>query len=95
MLQYWPQIAFILTILLGWSGTLVGVVWFLTNKNIDELRATLARLDADFKALLINLPVEYQRREDSIREYTVFNVKMDKLSEFCQELLRRNPNAKP
>ena len=91
MLEYWPQIAFVLTTLLGWSGALVAVVWMLTNKNIDELRSSLAKLDADFKALLFSLPIEYQRREDSIREYTVFNAKLDKLNEYVYEL---NQNIK-
>lgn len=95
MLQYWPQIAFILTTLLGWSGALVGVVWFLTNKNIDELRTTLARLDADFKTLLISLPIEYQRREDSIREYTVFNAKLDKVNQNIYELSQNIKRSTP
>jgi hypothetical protein len=81
MLDYWPQIAFVLTILLGWSGTLVGVVWHLNNKSIDEVKGRLGTLDTEFKELLFRLPIDYQRREDSIREYTVFNAKLDKTNE--------------
>lgn len=57
-------------------------------KEHAELKAAIAasnanyqRLDADFKGLLVSLPIDYQRREDSIREYTVLNAKMDRLYE--------------
>ena len=90
MLQYWPQVAFVLSILIGWSGTLVGVVWHLTNKNIDEMKGHINTLDTDFKNLLFRLPIDYQRREDSIREYTVINSKLDRTNEYIQELIKES-----
>jgi len=39
------------------------------------------RVDGDLKRLLAELPLHYQRREDAIREYTVINVKLDRLYE--------------
>jgi len=51
------------------------------NERLDAHARDMARLDADFKRLLAELPLHYQRREDAIREYTVINVKLDRLYE--------------
>jgi len=82
-------------LILAWSGMLVGVIKVLLArvvKDLDsnlegyksevvEIRKDYQRLDADFKRLLIQLPIDYQRRDDSIREYTALNLKLDRMIE--------------
>lgn len=50
-----------------------------------QIDASLKQTDADLKSLAMKLPVEYQRREDSIREYTAINSKLDRLYELLME----------
>lgn len=50
-------------------------------KHIDDVTKEVDRVDADLKRILAELPIHYQRREDAIREYTVINVKLDRLYE--------------
>lgn len=50
-------------------------------ERIDAVAREVDRVDADLKRLMAELPVHYQRREDAIREYTVINVKLDRLYE--------------
>lgn len=69
-------------------------------KNLDErlktnnddctekwmrIDVSLRQTDADLKRLMTQLPIEYQRREDSIREYTAINSKLDRLYELLME----------
>lgn len=50
-------------------------------ERIDALAHDISRVDGDLKRLIAELPIHYQRREDAIREYTVINVKLDRLYE--------------
>lgn len=49
--------------------------------RIDGVMNEVARVDADLKRLVAELPIHYQRREDAIREYTTINAKIDRLTE--------------
>lgn len=49
--------------------------------RIDGVMNEVARVDADLKRLVAELPMHYQRREDAIREYTTINAKIDRLTE--------------
>jgi len=49
--------------------------------RIDAVAREVDRVDADLRRLLAELPLHYQRREDAIREYTVINIKLDRLYE--------------
>lgn len=51
------------------------------KKQIEVDRSDWRRTDTEVKNLLIRLPIDYQRREDSIREYTVMNAKLDRIYE--------------
>jgi len=51
----------------------------------ERIEASLRNTDADLKSLATRLPIEYQRREDSIREYTAINSKLDRLYELLME----------
>lgn len=113
----WVQFAWAVALLLGWIGSLFGVIWFLTRqlaamfkKGIDENTAGLRandealktlidtaqadykRLDDEFKAFLANLPLQYYRREDAIREFTAISSKLDRLHEIISE--RMLPHAR-
>ena len=92
------HIVWIVGLIVAWSGLLfAGIRWLMVrvvgtfDESFKSLVNKCERLDADFKTLLINLPIEYQRREDSIREYTVFNAKLDKTNQNIYEL---NQNIK-
>lgn len=50
-----------------------------------QIDLSLKQTDADLKRLMTQLPIEYQRREDSIREYTAINSKLDRLYELLME----------
>lgn len=77
------------------AGLLVGLVRWLGARLMADIDARLvsmndvvgrsmvetARVDADLKRLLADLPMHYQRREDSIREYTALNAKIDRIYE--------------
>lgn len=78
--------------LLGAVSLILGGVWtmgrMLISRVMREMEGRLdghderlARLDADFRQLLADLPAHYQQREDAIREYTAINAKLDRLYE--------------
>ncbi len=62
-----------------------------TNDRISSAEKKLEDLDKEFKTFLLQLPHEYQRRDDSIREWTVFMGKLDTLYEILTK--RLSPNA--
>ena len=49
--------------------------------RIDRMSDELSRVDAELATLRAELPLHYQRRDDAIREYTVINLKLDRLYE--------------
>ena len=80
-------------LLLIWSGFLIGLIRalfkqliFNLEKGIEEDRHAWRQIDRDFKQFQARLPLDYQRREDSIREYTAINMKLDKLYEIVREI---------
>lgn len=84
------------------TGVIGGVVavlkWFSARiladierrfERIDQLDHDLKRIDDDFKRFIAEMPLHYQRREDSIREYTAINAKLDRQWEVMAEMSRR------
>jgi hypothetical protein len=71
--------------LLAWLiRTMVGRVMADLDTRFDRMETRLTevdKLEAEFARLRAELPLHYQRRDDSIREYTVINVKLDRLYE--------------
>ncbi len=76
------------------TGVLGGVFallrWFATRlladierrlARIEDISHDVTRIDGDLKRLVAELPLHYQRRDDAIREYTVINIKLDRLYE--------------
>ena len=54
-----------------------------------ELRlGDVERLESEFARLRAELPLHYQRRDDSIREYTAMNAKLDRIYELIMETRR-------
>lgn len=45
--------------------------------------------ESRYMKFLERLPIEYQRREDSIREYTAINAKLDRLYELVLEKIKK------
>lgn len=78
----WAQFAWAVGIFILWSGFLVGVIRQMGLSAYVKLEERVERNEKDFKNHLVNLPLDYQRRDDSIREFTVINAKLDKMFEF-------------
>ena len=86
------HIAWLAGLLILWSGFLVAIIKALfrqlvsnLEKGINEDRIAWRKLDSEFKQSQARLPLDYQRREDSIREYTAINMKLDKLYEIFRK----------
>ncbi|PIQ25401.1 hypothetical protein COW20_15175 [bacterium (Candidatus Blackallbacteria) CG13_big_fil_rev_8_21_14_2_50_49_14] len=56
--------------------------------QLEANRLELQRVEAEFRKLLVELPIQYQRRDDTIRDQTVLNAKLDKVYEIMLELKR-------
>jgi hypothetical protein len=78
--------------LLAWLiRTMVGRVMTDLDARFDrmELRLTeVDKLESEFARLRAELPLHYQRRDDSIREYTAMNAKLDRIYELIMEARR-------
>jgi DNA-binding transcriptional regulator GbsR (MarR family) len=82
--------------LLAVGGTVIGGVfallkWFAARllEDIDQRLRRIDEVEARMDRLLAELPLYYQRREDSIRELTSVNTKFDRI----YELLARRHDA--
>lgn len=82
----------LVVLLSGWGGALIVIIRSLLARmlskletSVDQLSLAHQRLDAEFRMFQARLPLDYQRREDSIREFTAINMKLDKL----HDLIRR------
>ncbi len=90
----WQQVGVIVTIFLGWSALLVGVIKILIERAVrgnddrfkriekDLERETEKRrdLDKEMRTLQTDLPRAYVQREDWIRLATTIEAKMDALN---------------
>lgn len=96
----------ILTVMLAWSGFLVGAVKWLLDRyqsHLDKRFESLERSnDAEHKEwqrierelleLKATLPVDYVMRDDSIRQEVVINSKLDALAEKIDNFRDRRGN---
>ncbi|MGD9950288.1 MAG: hypothetical protein AB7U29_17690 [Desulfobulbus sp.] len=105
----WQAAAILVTLLLAWSGFLVGIVkWLLVRAitNIEE-RVNTASTTAtsavtglqqhreEYLAFLGRLPIDYYRREDMIRFETLTHAKLDALATDIRQLECRKCQHKP
>lgn len=88
-------IAVLVTVLLAWSGLLIGIIKSLLDRNqahVDNRFSALEkaneeeardwlRIERELLELKAALPMEYVRREDAIRQEVVINAKLDALAE--------------
>lgn len=66
------------------GGVVAWVVRLMINRMLASLDERFKRIDEvedQLKRLMTELPIHYQRRDDSIREYTAINLKLDRLYE--------------
>ena len=105
----WQAVAIIVSLLLAWSGFLIGVIKWLVTKavaNIEE-RVNNAASTAnsavtglqqhreEYLAFLGRLPIDYYRREDMIRFETLTHAKLDALATDIRQLECRKCQHKP
>lgn len=92
----WSQITWGMGIVFAWSAFLITIITGLVAKIVSnfekkisddnaQLKARVELVDLEYRKLLVELPMRYQGREDSIRDYTVINGKLDKLYELILE----------
>lgn len=84
----WRLIAWVVGLMVTWSGFLIGMIrWLITrmisnlDKRMEEQAKQWQKTDEDMKRLMTDLPLHYQRRDDAIREYTAIHTKLDRLYE--------------
>lgn len=90
----WQAVGILVTLALGWSAFLVGIIRWLVTKavaNIED-RVTTATTTAnaavtglqqhreEYLKFIGNLPIDYYRREDMIRFETLTHAKLDALA---------------
>ena len=71
--------------------TMVGRVMTDLDARFDRMEQRLTevdKLESEFARLRAELPLHYQRRDDSIREYTAMNAKLDRIYELIMESRR-------
>ena len=91
-------IPIILAALAVMGGLLAWLIRTMVSRLMTDLDARFARmelrlgdverLESEFARLRAELPLHYQRRDDSIREYTAMNAKLDRIYELIMESRR-------
>ena len=79
-------------LLLGFIGTLATFGLMLIRQidaRIEHQSARINRLEAALNETHVKLPLEYQRREDTIRFETLLNAKLDAISTRIERLMER------
>jgi len=94
--EQWPLFLFLAGLVAAWSLILLGVVkaWMNRNQEETDKRFTgagetakdYARLERSFLELKAELPLQYVRKEDDIRQQVTINAKLDRLAEKIDEL---------
>lgn len=88
-------VGIVITVILAWSGLLIGIIKWLLDRyqsHIDRRFTALEtanaaevrewqRIERELLELKADLPTEYVRREDNIRQEVVINAKLDALAE--------------
>lgn len=100
----WQVIGLIAAALAVWNAALFGAIKFLLSNYRDEIRRQfvsvgdnlgahtldLHRIDKEILKLRAELPRDYVRREDAIREQVVINAKLDALGAKIDQLNLRS-----
>lgn len=105
----WQAIGILVTLLLAWTGFLIGIIKWLLGKAIanieDRVKTTsdtatsavtgLQQHREEYLAFLGRLPIDYYRREDMIRFETLTHAKLDALATDIRQLECRKCQHKP
>ena len=105
----WPAVALLATLILAWTGFLIGIIRWLTTRAIASIegRVTTASNSAlsaitglqkhreEYLKFLGTLPLDYYRREDMIRFETLTHAKLDALAGDIRLLECRKCQVKP
>jgi len=86
-------LSWLLAVSVAVLGGVFGLLKWFAGRMIDEIEQRLQRIDeleSRFERLMAELPLHYQRREDSIREYTALNAKIDRLYELMVRAMKEN-----
>jgi len=94
--EQWPLFLFLAGLVAAWNLILLGIVkaWLKRNQEetdkrlagIGETAKDYARLERTFLELKAELPLQYVRKEDDIRQQVTINAKLDRLAEKIDEL---------
>ena len=84
-----PVFVTALVVLFGGSFALLRWVIGRLLTEIEKRLERVDQLEKRFDGLLADLPMHYQMRDDSIREYTAINARLDRI----YELLARECHA--
>ena len=96
MTEHWQIFAALAALVAAWSLLILGVMRFILSKCVSDLDSKITglgdvskdyqRVERALMELKAELPVQYVRREDHIREASVLYVKIDRVSEKMDSL---------
>jgi hypothetical protein len=92
--EFWQIVGIVGVLLSAWGGIIIATTRWTVNRGLAAQDARIAKLESDIQQgkddnqrrereilqLRCDLPIEYVRREDSIRQETVMTAKMDALA---------------
>jgi hypothetical protein len=94
--EHWEFFLFLAGLVAAWSLILLGFVKACLKRNQDETDKRFAsmgetakdyaRLERSLLELKAELPLQYVRKEDDIRQQVTINAKLDRLAEKIDEL---------
>jgi hypothetical protein len=82
-------VAIVITVLnlIGWGiSSYYGRDRKVTEKEIEKHEKRIEKLEVQYVSLLANLPIEYVRREDWIRNMVSFDYKLEEIRKYTEEL---------
>ena len=96
MLLDWQLLLFLTGLIAAWSLVIIATVRWIMGRILVQYDRYLEnqdqvnrKLEKDFMKLKAVLPLEYVRKEDSIRQEVIINAKLDALAEKIDGLKER------
>ncbi|HSW38577.1 MAG TPA: hypothetical protein VLL97_03705 [Acidobacteriota bacterium] len=90
-MPHWQLLLLLIGLIAAWSGIILGVMRTIITKCVSDLEdkiSDVGQIGKDYqrieKALLelrAELPIQYVRREDQLRDSAVIYIKIDKLTD--------------
>lgn len=96
----WPMVAFMVSMIIGGAGFLLGIIKWLLNREINALAESIKGTGAaakkagedlavhktEYLRFLAELPLNYYRKEDWIRFETTMHMKLDAVAREIKSL---------